>query len=224
MIKESREADAAAHLESAEGEARAAGLGDAVGWAESGWPDWALYAPIVAAAPNAVITGGGIERDQLRGFAQAPAEWPEAETYGLTEPLPEEEQSKREAEQIAAHCDALPPDLAPMMVTAQRIWDASFAAATLRAKAEAGATVTILGSGHARRDRGVPAALSRTAPEASVAAVGMIEVAEEPGSLTTAAMAEAAGDGLFDFVVLTTTPERDDPCVAFKKSRQQEAD
>lgn len=220
MIPEHREADAAAHLESVEGEARAAGLGAAIGWEESGWPDWALYAPIVAAAPNAIVTGGGIERNALRAFAKDPSGWPRAEDYGVTSPLGAQEQAVRQAEQIAAHCDALPSEFAPVMVTAQRIWDASFAAAALRAKAETGATVAILGNGHARRDRGAPLALSHVAPEATVGAVGMVEVAEDPQSLTQAAMVEAAtGSGRFDFVLFTPVVERDDPCAAFDKPK-----
>ena len=222
MIPESREADAAAHLASTEGEARASGLGAAIGWEESGWPDWALYAPIVAAAPDAVVTGGGIERKALRAFAKDPAGWPRAEAYGLTAPLDAQAQAVREAEQIAAHCDALPKDLAPVMVMAQRIWDASFAAAALRAKPEAGVTVAILGNGHVRSDRGAPKALSRVSPETRVASVGMLEVLAAPESLSPADMVAAAGDsGQFDFVVFTPVVEREDPCAVFEKSKTQ---
>lgn len=213
MIPTSLEGRAAAHL--ARG-GSVAELGDALKWEERGWPDWSLYAPIVAAAPAARITGGGFDRGALRALSADPSAWPLAARYGVTTPLPEAEQTAREAEQIAAHCNMLPAVAAPPMVTAQRIWDASFADAALRAWAGDGdgdgdrddaLAVLITGSQHARNDRGAPAALAIAAPERKVVSVGMIE-----GGPSDAVAAASR----YDYVVFTGAPERGDPCAAFK--------
>jgi hypothetical protein len=57
----------------AQGADRAA-LADALDWAESGWPDFAFYAEIMEAAPNAQIFGAGqpsadVRRAMLEGAA-----------------------------------------------------------------------------------------------------------------------------------------------------------
>ncbi|MGB8623710.1 MAG: ChaN family lipoprotein, partial [Paracoccaceae bacterium] len=43
-----------------------AGLGEALGWADSGWPDFSYYYPIFAAAPQAKIFGGDLPRGHVR--------------------------------------------------------------------------------------------------------------------------------------------------------------
>ena len=52
-----------------------------------------------------------------------------APLFGLDAALDPEEQATREAGQMAAHCDALPEDVLPGMVEAQRLRDAALAAA-----------------------------------------------------------------------------------------------
>ncbi len=52
-----------------------------------------------------------------------------AARFGLDAPLPEDEQAAREAEQAEAHCGALPAEMLPGMVEAQRLRDAALARA-----------------------------------------------------------------------------------------------
>jgi uncharacterized iron-regulated protein len=101
------------------------------------------------------------------------------------------------------------------MVEAQRLRDAAFAAAVLRARAMGGdgRVTMIAGSGHARRDRGVPASLAQAAPDLSVASLAMVELREaEDWS------AYAAGYDV-DYLWLTAAAEREDPCEAFLRNR-----
>jgi len=184
-------------------------LGAKLGWEAHGWPDFALYLPVFEALGAAKIYGMDVPRSELRGVFEKPLPevfGPEAERFGLNSPLPEDVQTAREAYQFAAHCDALPEDLLPGMVDAQRLRDASFARTTLQALAEAGGPVAVItGSGHARKDWGMPAALAQAAPDVTVLSLGQVE-------------APAQNIPPFDLWLVTAPAEREDPCAAFGKS------
>lgn len=209
--------------------AQSRAVGEAVGWDGSGWPDWALYAPILEAAPRAYVAGGLYPRQALMAAAGKAkgtdwiAEEPEAARFGLDRPLPAEEQAAREAGQIKAHCDALPAEVAPRLVASQRARDARLAAAVLRARERAadagleGPVIVITGAGHARRDVGAAGLLARAAPELKIVSLGFIET-EDPGSEAALQAAAEEGAGAFDVVAPTEGQEREDPCAAFRKS------
>ncbi|MEX0285849.1 MAG: ChaN family lipoprotein [Paracoccaceae bacterium] len=179
----------------------------ALGWADSGWPDFAMYYPIFAAA-DARIYGAAVPRATGR---EVMAEGPGAmfadndvARFELNQPLPEDQQTKREALQMAAHCDALPEDLLSGMVTIQRVRDAALARAALQALQETGGPVAVItGNGHARLDWGAPAALRQAAPEVMVFALGQGEDNHAP-------------DGPLDHTLDAPGIERGDPCAAFK--------
>ena len=182
-------------------------MGGALDWDASGWPDFAMYHPIFAAAPEAEIYGAQVPRDAARavfddGLAESFGDG--AATYGLTDPLPETEQAAREAMQKTAHCDALPEEMLPGMVAVQRLRDAVLARAVVRAMAETGGPVAVItGNGHARRDQGVPAYLARVAPDLDVHVMGQTED-------------DRPLDGGFDAVLSAPAVDRPDPCAAFR--------
>lgn len=179
----------------------------ALGWEASGWPDFTMYYPIFAAAPQATIFGGALPRDEVRrALTEGPAAvfGPEAARYGLADPLPADEQAAREADQQRAHCNALPEAALPGMVAAQRLRDAGLARAViLAAEATGGPVVLITGTGHARVDRGAPVALARVAPDLRVISVGQYE--RDPGPLAP-----------HDYWLVTDPVPRSDPCAAFR--------
>jgi uncharacterized iron-regulated protein len=179
----------------------------ALGWAESGWPDFAMYYPIFAAAPEARIYGAGVPREVAQKAMQASLGdvfGANAETYGLTRPLSDAEQEARNALQMAAHCNALPEEMLPAMVDIQRLRDAVLAREALRALDETGGPVAVItGNGHARMDWGVPAYIARVAPEVSVRALGQTEDG-------------AALEGGFSETLSSPSVDRPDPCEAFK--------
>ena len=189
----------------------AGALDAALGWSASGWPDLSLYLPLFEAIPEGAAVmgadpGRGLPREAVeRGAAAAfdAAFGDGAERFGLSDPLPPDEQSAREAGQQASHCDALPEDLLPGFVEAQRLRDAAFAHAVLEALDAHGSPVALItGNGHARTDWGVPAALARAAPEVSVLSVGQFE---------------GAAGAPVDVVATTDGPPggRPDPCEDF---------
>ena len=183
-------------------------LAEALQWTASGWPDFTMYAPIFAASGTAKIVGAAVPRSDARaamasGIAAAFGDG--AEAYGLTTPLPDEEQARREAFQMAAHCDALPVAMLPMMVDIQRLRDAVLARGVITAL-DSGArpVVVITGNGHARRDGGVATYVLRVRPEVRIFALGQSE--------------EGRIDGTFDGIADSPAVERDDPCAAFNKT------
>ncbi|WP_245626831.1 ChaN family lipoprotein [Aestuariivita boseongensis] len=185
----------------------AGAVAQAVNWAESGWPDFAMYHPIFLAAPGAAIHGAAVPRDAARaamqqGLAQAFGDG--ADRFGLTVPLDDREQAQREALQAEAHCDALPDNLLPGMVDIQRLRDARLAQVALAAFEQTGGPVVIItGNGHARADWGVPHYLRQAAPGITLFALGQSEGAR-------------LLPGAFDAVIDAPIVARPDPCEAFR--------
>jgi uncharacterized iron-regulated protein len=188
----------------------AAALGEALGWEASGWPDFAMYYPIFAAAPEAQVFGAAFPRTAVnRAVAEGAAAvfGPDAVRYGLDRPLPPGEQAERESEQAEAHCDALPEELLPGMVAAQRLRDAGLARAVVEAIAATGGPVAVItGDGHARMDRGLAVYLSRAEPRLSVLSVGQLEAPPD----------ESEGERSFDLWLVSEPAEREDPCAVFR--------
>jgi uncharacterized iron-regulated protein len=181
-------------------------LAQKLGWADTGWPDFGMYFPVFTAS-SAKVFGGALPRGQVRraiGEGAAQVFGDEARTYGLSEPLPDGQRETREAAQMAAHCDALPPEMLPGMVEAQRLRDAALARASVEAyRTTKGPVVVITGNGHARSDWGVPHNLRVAAPDLTLLTIGQFE--EPPES-----------DTPFDLWLVTDPAEREDPCAAFR--------
>jgi len=186
-----------------EGEA----LEAALDWDDSGWPDFALYAPVFAAVGQARVYGMAVPRDDARRAmteGAAAVFGPEAKRYGLAAPLPDAVQAEREADQQDAHCNALPPEALPGMVEAQRLRDAAFARTILEAyDANGGPVAVITGTGHARDDWGIPAVLRKAAPGVIVLTIGQLEQREKVKRLP------------YTHWLMAMPAERADPCAAF---------
>ena len=174
-------------------------------WAEMGWPPLSMYYPVFQAA-DAPVYGAMVPREAAQAAMKrgaATALGADAARYGLTVPLPPEEQAAREADQLAAHCNALPQEALPQMVAIQRLRDAVLTRSILRATEETGGPVAVItGNGHARKDRGIPTFLSRMRPGLKVFVLGQSE--------------DGAIAGQFDAVIDSPSVEREDPCLAFQ--------
>lgn len=180
------------------------GFADAVDWADGGWPDFALYRPIVAAAVEGGLrlVAGGLEsgptRDVASGGLSALAA-PRGTAWGLADPLPDTLIDAHLDAVYDGHCRLVPRDRLGPMADVQAARDASMAAAML---GHSDGAVLIAGRGHARADVGVPFFLRRLIPEADIVAVGL----DEGGS-----------GGPFDWTRSFPAPEREDPCIALRK-------
>ncbi len=201
-------------------EAEADRLAEAVGWSESGWPDFALYRglfatvlkrglPILAAHPS---------RDRLKGAMMqgldsvdpAALEGLRLEREYTPAQLAATEQHIRDV-----HCDQAPPSIVPPMVLGQRLKDAWMARALEQDSVpEAAATelprpagILIAGGGHTRPDRGVPMFLDR--PDDAF----VIALREVPRTGETISPADFAGQA--NVVWFTPRVDDQDPCETF---------
>lgn len=181
----------AAQARGADAEAIAeAGHFDRKGW------NWPLYRPLVefALEQRWPIVAANLSRAEARIIVRDPA----------ASGLPPAPALARALEQDIAdsHCGERPPEkLLAGMVEAQRARDAKMAS-SLRAP-----SVLIAGSGHARRDRGVPLYL----PGADIVSIGFVEIDPDRQS------PRDYFDGLFtpasfDYVWFTERAKREDPC------------
>lgn len=182
-------------------------LGAALGWEASGWPDFAMYYPVFAAARGATFYGAAVPREATRramDIGVATSFGDEAAAYGLTAALDPEALAPRLNLQMEAHCGALPLELLPAMVDIQRLRDATLAERAIAAfDATGGPVVVITGNGHARKDWGAPSYVARVRPELRLFALGQSEDGTPP-------------DGGFDALADAAGVERPDPCDAFR--------
>lgn len=174
-------------------------------WAEGNWPDYTLYAPIFEALGSARIIGAASPRAMLSSvFREGPGAYfgSDADRFGLSTPLPLEQQAAREALQFKAHCEAMPGEMMGGMVNVQRFRDAVFARAALEALETYGPPVAVIvGNGHARTDWGIPAAIANASPDVVA---------------RTIAFVEGQPDAPYDEVHLVPPAKRDDPCNRFR--------
>lgn len=182
-----------------------AALEATLGWNASGWPDFSMYYPVFAVSEGAKVYGAQVPREAVRKLVSDgdynSALGDDAAVFGLDRPLPKAQQEEREAMQLAAHCDALPAEMLPVMVMAQRVRDAKLAQVATQALAETGGPVAVItGNGHARADWGAPALLGEAVFHMSL---GQFE-------------AEPADAPAFDIWQVTAPAEREDPCAAFQ--------
>jgi uncharacterized iron-regulated protein len=203
----------------------AAGLGDAVNWSRSGWPEWRLYQPIAQAALDASVpivatnlskaATDAVRRNGLPGLGPALTT-----QLRLAEPTPETRLAMTR-ELRDSHCGQVPDTAIDRMADVQWARDARIAASLARAGQRDGA-VLIAGAGHVRRDRGVPVHLARQAPDASIASVAFAEAdaaAVKPGDYAQ----RFGSDTLpFDYVWFTPKVDADDPCEKLKKATETE--
>jgi uncharacterized iron-regulated protein len=193
-----------------------------VDWATGGWDKYP-YDPLL----NAVITAqvpvyaGDPPRDLIRKTAKEGAEaLPHAERarLALDQSLGDKLDAVSGEEIEASHCGMLPKAAIPRMAFAQRYRDAHIADVTLTAAAAGrGSVVLLTGNNHARTDRGVPWYIRARAPDTKVVAVAFVEV--EPGQIDPEAYVPRDPDDkpVADYLVLTPTIARDDPCAGFAK-------
>ncbi len=196
---------------------------EATRWTERGWPDFAIYEPVIETAREAglPIRGANLGREAVRTAAR---EGREALPAPVRSAMDRYRPGAADRERMAAivregHCNLLPEAAIPGMVTAQRARDAAMAATLAGVD---GRAVLVTGAGHARKDIGVPAYLA-DAP-GTLLSVAFVEVDEDAAH--PAAYAEAFGvDRLpFDYAWFTPRQPREDPCAGLERHLEGHAD
>jgi uncharacterized iron-regulated protein len=208
MIAADRQLALVEYLDAHPGDA--AGLDAAVGWGESGWPDWALYAPLARAAlaNGGQIIAADLEPAQKRAvFEQGPRALRSSfvRRTGLDQSLAAALAEELRTELDEAHCGLVPPEALAGMSGVQRSRDAMMADRLATASGKAGG-ILIAGNEHIRKDRGVPWYLARLEPGARVVSIGLLEVQDE---------VRRPPEGLpYDYVWFTPRADDRDPCAA----------
>jgi uncharacterized iron-regulated protein len=199
----------------------AAGIGAAVGWEQSGWPDWRMYQPIAQQAlyNHMPLLAGGLDREMLSKIVRdGPDALGKARARALKLDQPIAKKKRADMRQVIfeSHCKQLPEPMLDPMVTVTLAKDATMAARMIEARRSMKLDVAVLiaGSGHVRNDWGVPIHLRQLAPGKRIVAVGMAEV--EKGITDPAEYTDRYGDALpFDYVWFTPRVDDEDPCKVF---------
>jgi len=175
--------------------ADAEAIADAGRFDRKGW-NWPLYRPLVefAVEHRWPIIAANLSRAEARAIVRDPksSDLPPA-------PVLAKELGRDIAE---SHCGQPPPaQILAGMVEAQRARDARMAS-RLRDR-----TVLITGTGHARRDRGVPV----YSPGVDIVSIGFLEIDADKGSAREYATGFFTAES-FDYVWFTERAPREDPC------------
>jgi uncharacterized iron-regulated protein len=138
----------------------AAGLGRAVNWNKSGWPDWAMYQPIAEAALQARlrIVATNLPRAAARKMNRVGLTALEPSVrgeLGLDRSLSDAMFAAMATDIRDSHCGYASEGSVKAMVGVQRARDAQMAQSLIAASDPDGA-ILVAGAGHVRKDYGIP--------------------------------------------------------------------
>jgi uncharacterized iron-regulated protein len=216
MIAAERQLDLVEYLDAHPGDA--AGLGAAVGWAASGWPDWRLYQPIAGAAlaNGAQIVAADLSEEQKRAVFDRGAQGLRrsfVRRTGLDRDFSLALTSDLQDELRDVHCVKAPPEDLSGMYQVQRARDAMLADRLAAASGKAGG-ILIAGNEHVRNDRGVPWYLARLKPTASTLSIGLLEVEDD--------LPHPPADLPYDYFWFTPRVDGgQNPCAAYEADQQR---
>ncbi len=183
------------------GEIEPSSLDSALEWSERGWPDFEMYRPIFETARHhdLPMAAAALERPEIMALGMDGEEAVEParrERLMLDRPLEGAGLDVLRRTIVDSHCGMVDENSASPMVLIQRARDGAMARAMI--EAGAGGAVLIAGSGHVRRDHGVP----RLLPAASSYVIGQFETDTLPSDERDT----------FDAFHLTEPVDRGDPC------------
>lgn len=120
------------------------------------------------------------------------------------------------------HCGKLNAEMREGLTRSQRLRDAMMADSALASLADG--VVAIVGSGHARRDIGLPLYFAARAPEAKILSIGFMEVSEDEFDPQAYVTDSATGVAPFDVIWFTSHLDRVDPCANIHMPQQKVSD
>ncbi|MCR9254838.1 MAG: ChaN family lipoprotein [Alphaproteobacteria bacterium] len=174
-------------------------------WANSGWPSYGMYRPLVALAYAFELSqiAGNLSRETLRDVSRqglAALTAAERDAWGLASDPGEAVRGPQLDAVFVGHCELIARDRLTSLVDSQLARDGALAGAMVAGDGDG--AVLIAGSGHTRDDIGVPVYLKRLDPDAVVLSIGQRETADG-----------AAGEaGSYDFTAFAPAIDRPDPC------------
>jgi uncharacterized iron-regulated protein len=198
----------------------AAGLGRAVNWNKSGWPDWAMYQPIAEAALEAKLrivatnlplaTARKMSTDGLAALEPSVRR-----ELDLDQPLSDAMFATMAADIRNSHCGYASEESVKAMVGVQRARDAQMAQSLIAAGDPDGA-ILVAGAGHVRNDYGIPVYLTAKAPGKQVISIAFLEVDNQKPEPHNYALPDPNGRLRLDYVWFTARVDDENPCEKFK--------
>ncbi len=198
-------------------------LGTALQWKQNGWPEWNIYLPIgeqIFTHKLEVFPGHTtrIMIDHLIKSDMSILPEKAKKVFKLDVEL-EEPLSKALSEDIrVAHCDRLPDRVIPPMTLVQRFRDAWMADVMIQASYDKDdkrrQAILIAGNGHTRTDRGAPWYLNLREGKDKSLTVQFAETTSKATTVKDLAQKSPAGDIAADFIWVTPTIKRGDPCAS----------
>ena len=198
----------------------AAGLGAAVNWDKSGWPDWTMYQPIADAALQVKLpivatnlplaSAKKMSRDGLSALEPSVRR-----ELGLDRPLSDAVFATMAADIRSSHCGYGSDESLKAMVAVQRARDAQMAQSLIAAGGPNGA-ILLAGAGHVRNDYAVPVYLAAKAPGKQVISIAFVEVDNQKPAPRDYAQPALKGRLPFDYVWFTPRVDDEDPCEKFR--------
>lgn len=179
------------------------------------------YQPLLATAVDnrLPVIAANVPNQQLqqvvwRGYAAYDAD--KLKRLAVEEVWNEKRQNYLVEHMGGAHCGQLRDELRAGLTRSQRLRDALMADSALPNIARG--VVAIVGSGHARRDIGLPLYFAARAPSARVVSIGFVEVSPGVNDPNSYATDSATGEVPYDLIWFTPRVERGDPCADIRKA------
>lgn len=173
------------------------------GFSPKAWP-WKIYQPLFEAirVSGFPLYGSNLDRSVSKTiFSGGPIPAAMESDYQKSA-LTNDAKRSLEKDLVDGHCGKLPAQYIEPMFRVQRLTDISMAQVMMRHSP----AILFAGNGHVRNDYGVPQVLRSLEPSKKRVSVGLIEEAQRDST----AFAELAK--LYDFVWITPSIDRADPC------------
>lgn len=195
-----------------------------LGHVQNQWGYMTYYRPVFAAAMDAKwnLVAASQDRDSiLKVVREGEAGVPQTVRALMQKTVLSAEQVAASREEIEqSHCGMSTEKMVTAMMLTQRSKDAFMALALAgdeKQQAMNAYRVLVAGSGHTRKDRGVPLYIQQLYPEANILSLTWLEVAAGVEDVEAYAQQWGAEAFPFDYVWFTPRVERPDPCEAFRK-------
>jgi uncharacterized iron-regulated protein len=182
--------------------------------------DWKFYRPFLAIAVEnklpviaANISSLRLQPVIWKGFAAYDAK--DLKRLAVEQVWSRSRQSYMERNMGGAHCGKLKDELRAGLTRSQRLRDALMVDSAMSSLGRG--VVGIVGSGHARRDVGMPIYFAARAPQARIFSIAFMEVSPGRKDAKSYAAQSATGDVPYDVIWFTPRVERADPCAELNK-------
>lgn len=186
---------------------------------KSGWEYEIYYKGLFESVLKAgfVFHAANIERQKLRSIIKQNNNLLPIETEKLLSEvsLTHEMEHSLQEDIIDSHCGMIGEEAAKSIMLGQRIRDATMALSLLNSSADK--NVLIAGSGHVRKDRGVPIYLAKRDKDVKSTVISMLEVEQDKVDLASYLARWNTKDFPSDYVWFTARADREDPCLHFKQ-------